>query len=179
MGHTHQNLPMPSLPDRGRGGGVGGGDHRVHYNRLAGGRGAHDTVREGGVGKYDYPSHWQKSLITHPISHEIYSQSSFIGLWLRLRPWTWSPEKEKEIAVLDKLTISIEITNQSRQHSLWMLVEVHRINMRDWLKVLFYFGFLPYWYTPIQPVSSRLQNYVINFHIIYVLSVNWCIYYIL
>ena len=29
--------------------------------------------------------------------------TSFIGFWLRLRPWTWSPEKEKEMAVLEKL----------------------------------------------------------------------------
>ena len=63
-------------------------------------------------------------------------------------------------------TISLEITNQSRQHSLWMLVKAHRTNKGDWLKVLFYSGFLPNWYTPTQPVSSRLQNYVINFCLI-------------
>ena len=63
-------------------------------------------------------------------------------------------------------TISLEITNQSRQHSLWMLVKAHRTNKGDWLNVLVYSGFLPNWYTPTQPVSSRLQNYVINFCLI-------------
>ena len=38
-------------------------------------------------------------------------------------------------------TISLEITNQSRQHSLWMLVKAHRTNKGDWLKVFILFWF--------------------------------------
>ena len=84
------------------------------------------------------------------------------------------------IPVLTYLSLNLKdkLLKQPFPHNSNMLVKVHRTNMGDWLKVLF-FCFLPCWYKPTQPVSSRLQNYVINFHIIYVLSLNWHIYNIL
>ena len=90
------------------------------------------------MGKYDSPSHWQKSLIIHPISHEIYSQSSFIGFWLRLRPWTWSPEKEKEMAVLEKLKkkkLKKTTRKKKKKSSSTIIIDIICIYFLGWYKI--------------------------------------------
>ena len=79
------------------------------------------------------PSHWQKSLITHPLSHEIYSQSSFIELWLRLWPWTRPPEKEREMAVLKNVNKNLRKLPTIHHSNIYIYIYIH--NSLRWYRI--------------------------------------------
>ena len=116
-----------------------------------------------------------------PPTHDVAKSMGPAPLACEMAPVACTGHQLKySIPVLTYLSLNLKdkLLKQPFPHNSNMLVKVHRTNMGDWLKVLF-FCFLPCWYKPTQPVSSRLQNYVINFHIIYVLSLNWHIYNIL